>query len=92
MSRDYVDLLYGLGLRTGPYPKITRASPWGIEGGNVYRVERRGKDGGLSGVQARVRLLHDALADRLGNESADIMKSTLAVHFCPFRVRRRSCL
>lgn len=57
-----------------------------VEEGNAYRVERWWGARQQSGLQFQIRCLYQALAERDGGKTWDVlMDETLALNFCPFR-------
>jgi hypothetical protein len=58
------------------------------EEGSAYRTEPWDPDGGFNKLQVQIQRLYVALAERLGDITADdLMDETLALNFCPFRSR-----
>lgn len=74
-----------MGLNPAGEGKIDQADLT-TEAGNAYhpKVEKDWPPSGKS-LQAQVVLFYDMLAEKMGYDSREMMDSTLAANFCPFR-------
>lgn len=77
-SLVFVGLNPGGGLHEKPVPSV--------EAGNAYRIEKWGRQGGMSTLQKQVCSLYSHIASAMRHTDGDsLMDATLLANFCPFR-------